>query len=74
LGAPICRASIARSSSKKAVETLLGAGLAAAALGLRQEAELVGIGLTAPQPFGDAILLDRRQYRRNAGLAQVFLR
>ena len=55
------------------VEALLGAGLAAAALPLRQHGERGLVRGAAPQPGRDALFLDRGDSRRHPGLAQIFL-
>ncbi len=55
------------------VEHLLGGGLGAGALGLRQRLERLLVGNRAPQERRDVGLLDPLQARRDAGLAEIFL-
>ena len=58
----------------EAVEHLLGRGLGAEALVLRQRAERGLVGDRAPQEGRNALLLDSLQPRRHARLAEIFLR
>jgi hypothetical protein len=55
------------------VEALLGAGLAAAALGLGQQRQRGFVSGAAPQPGRHAFFLDSRDKRRHTGLAEIFL-
>ena len=55
------------------VEHLAGAGFAAVALGLGQCGQTRGIGAAPPQPGRNPVFLDRRQPRRDPGLAEIFL-
>ena len=56
------------------VEHLLGRGFADKALIFGQSFQHIGIGHGAPQEFGHALFLDALERRRNARLAEVFLR
>ena len=56
------------------VEDLAGVDLAAEALGLRAGRRAPCRRHRAPQPRGDAVLLDLLQHLRHAGLAEVLLR
>ena len=58
----------------EAVEHLLGRGLGAEALCLRQSDERCLVRDRAPQERGNALLLDALRLRRNAGFAEIFLR
>ena len=58
----------------EAVEHLLGRGLGAEALSLRQSDERRLVRDRAPQERGNALLLDALRLRRNAGFAEIFLR
>ena len=56
------------------VEDLPGIGLRGAALAFRQPVQGLAVGFLAPQPFRHVLLGDRCQRRRDAGLAEIFLR
>ncbi len=56
------------------VEDLAGGDFGAESLGLRQLFQRLLVGGMAPEEFGNVGLFDRLQPRRDAGLAEIFLR